>query len=94
MKVAGQPLDLTRSEISAFMTRDPVTLPADSPVGFALNRMVLEGFRHIPLTDDEGRPVGVVSMRNLIEYLSEFFDREVVNLPPDPRIKSNKREGA
>jgi CBS domain-containing protein len=94
MKVAGQPIDLTQSEISAFMTRDPVTLPADSAVAFALNRMVLDGFRHIPLTDEKDRPVGVVSMRNLIEYLSEFFDRDVVNLPPDPRIKSSKREGA
>jgi CBS domain-containing protein len=94
MKVAGQPIDLTQSEINTFMTCDPVTLPVDSIVAFALNRMVLEGFRHIPLMDDENRPVAVVSMRNVIEYLSEYFNRETMNLPPDPRIRSNKREGA
>ena len=88
MKVAGQPIDLTQSEINTFMTRDPVTLPADSTVAFALNRMVLEGFRHIPLMDDEDRPVAVISMRNVIEYLSEYFNRETMNLPPDPRIRS------
>ena len=44
--------------------------------------MVLEGFRHIPLVDDDDRPVAVVSMRNLIEYLSDFFNRDVLNLPP------------
>jgi hypothetical protein len=26
----------------------------------------------------------VVSMRDLIEYLSEFFNPEVMNLPPEP----------
>jgi CBS domain-containing protein len=93
IKVAGKPIDLTRSEIRAFMTRDPITLPADSTVAFALNRMVLEGFRHIPLTDEEDRPVAEVSMRSLIEYLSEFFELDLVNLPPDPRIRSSEREG-
>lgn len=94
MKVAGHAIDLTHSEVSAFMTRDPVTLPADSAVAFALNRMVLEGFRHIPLVDDDNRPVAEVSMRNLIEYLSDFFNRDVLNLPPDPHVKSSNREGA
>ncbi|MGD0288937.1 MAG: CBS domain-containing protein [Candidatus Binataceae bacterium] len=94
MKVAGHPIDLTQSKVSAFMTPNPVTLPDDSAVAFALNRMVLEGFRHIPLVDDDNRPVAEVSMRNLIEYLSDFFSRDVLNLPPDPHVKSIKREGA
>jgi CBS domain-containing protein len=76
------------------MTRNPVTLPADSAVAFALNRMVVEGFRHIPLVDDDNRPVAEVSMRNLIEYLSDFYNRDVLNLPPDPNVKSGNREGA
>jgi 2-oxoglutarate/2-oxoacid ferredoxin oxidoreductase subunit beta len=94
MKVAGHPIDLTQSKVSAFMTPDPVCLPADSAVAFALNRMVLEGFRHIPVVDDDHRPVAEVSMRNLIEYLSDFFNRDVLNLPPDPNVKSINREGA
>ncbi len=94
MKVAGHPVDLTQSKVRDFMTPNPVTLPADSAVAYALNRMVLEGFRHIPLVDDDNRPVAEVSMRNLIEYLSDFFNRDVVNLPPVPNVRSVKREGA
>jgi hypothetical protein len=26
--------------------------------------------------------------------LSDFFNRDVLNLPPDPHVKSIKREGA
>jgi CBS domain-containing protein len=94
MKVTGHVVDLTAGQVSAFMTRDPVTLPADSAVAFALNRMVVEGFRHIPLVDDEKRPIAEVSMRDLIEYLSDFYNRDVLNLPPDPQVRSGNREGA
>lgn len=95
MKVAGQPLDLIHTSVSTSMTPDPFTLPADANVAFALSKMVLEGFRHIPLVDDEGYPTAVVSMRNLIEYLGEIYSRELLTMPPEPhqhRFKS--REGA
>jgi len=94
MRVAGQRLDLDHTAVESCMTRNPVTLPADSSVAYALNLMVVEGFRHIPIVDDAGRLVAVASMRNLMEYLSEFFSRDILNLPPDPRTTYRTREGA
>jgi CBS domain-containing protein len=95
MKLAGRGIDLEHTKTSALMTRDPLTLEADSSVAFALNKMVVEGFRHIPLVDDAGRPVAVISMRNLIEYLGEFFSRDLLHLPPDSRsARFRNREGA
>jgi hypothetical protein len=49
---------------------------------------------HIPLIDEQGRPTGVVSMHVLIEYLSDFFNRDLLNLPPEPRASFRNREGA
>lgn len=95
MKIAGRPLDLTHTPVSASMTPDPFTLPADANVAFALSKMVLEGFRHIPLTDDAGNPTAVVSMRNLIEYLGEIYSRELLTMPSDPnQARFRNREGA
>jgi 2-oxoglutarate/2-oxoacid ferredoxin oxidoreductase subunit beta len=94
LRVAGHPIDLDRTTVGEYMTRDPVTLPADSSVAFALNQMLSEGFRHIPLVDEQGRPVAVVSMRELIEYLSDFFDRDLLTLPPGGRSNFRTREGA
>jgi 2-oxoglutarate/2-oxoacid ferredoxin oxidoreductase subunit beta len=94
MRVAGRALDLERTAVSACMTPAPVTLPADASVAYALHLMVLEGFRHIPVVDEAGQPTAVVSMRELIEYLSEFFNRGVLNLPPEPHVKYRSREGA
>lgn len=94
MKVVGTKVDLARTPLRPFMTRDPETLPADASVAYALNKMVREGFRHVPLVNDDGRPVGVVSMRDIIEYLSGRFTKDVLNLPPEPTRSFRSREGA
>lgn len=84
MKIAGNPLNLERTPVAAYMTRDPVTLPISAGVAFALNHMIVEGYRHVPVIGEDGRPAGVVSMRDIIEYLCDFFRHEILNLPPDP----------
>ena len=93
--IAGILMNLDRTRLDEAMTRDPVTLPADSNVAYALNLMVLEGFRHIPMVDDDDRPVAVVSMRDLIEYLGSFYSRDLLTIAPHPRLAGFKqRDGA
>ncbi len=94
LRIAGKPIDAGRAKLTEYMTADPVTLPADCSIAFALNKMVVEGFRHVPLVDKQRRPTGIVSMRNLMEYLSEIFIKDVLNLPPQPDATPRRREGA
>jgi len=94
LRVAGRQLRFDQTAVDSYMTTDPITLPAGASVAYALNLMVVEGFRHIPILDDAGRLVAVASMRNLIEYLSGFFGRDILTLPPDPRINYRNRDGA
>jgi CBS domain-containing protein len=94
LKIAGNRIDLDRAPVADYMTPDPEALPADSSIGFALNKMVGEGYRHIPLVDDEGRATGVVSMRDLIDYITGFYQQDILNLPPNPRVASHRRDGA
>jgi CBS domain-containing protein len=94
LRVAGRQLVFEQTAVDNYMTPDPITLPPDAGVAHAINLMVVEGFRHIPLVDDTGRLVKVVSMRNLMEYLSDFFRRDVLNLPPNPHPAYRTREGA
>jgi CBS domain-containing protein len=77
------------------MTPNPETLSVRSTVAYALNKMSVGGFRHIPVVDDEYRPAFVVSVRDVVEFLVEYFPREVLNLPPLDGVKPQKaREGA
>jgi CBS domain-containing protein len=94
MKIAGTRVDLKRTPVRNFMTADPDTLPPESSIAYAINKMVSEGYRHIPLVDEAGRPAGVVSMRDLIEHIAGFYQKDVLNLPPNPRTMSRQREGA
>jgi CBS domain-containing protein len=55
------------------MTRNPSTLKANLPVAHALHLMALHHFRHVPLVDDENRPIGMVSFRNVVDFIQKYF---------------------
>ncbi|HEX7408816.1 MAG TPA: CBS domain-containing protein [Candidatus Binatia bacterium] len=93
-KIVGTNLDIDRTSVNAVMTRDPESLRLDDRLSYALNKMSVGGFRHIPLVDDDGHPVGAVSMRNVVDYMVDLFPAEVLNLPPEPRGIARAREGA
>ena len=84
MKVAGRGLDWQRERVAAYMTPNPETLRPDDRIVWALNLMSMGGYRHVPLTDREGRPVGVVSVKDIVEFIVDLFPEAVLNLPPDP----------
>ncbi|GIW40695.1 MAG: hypothetical protein KatS3mg076_1272 [Candidatus Binatia bacterium] len=91
--LAKVPPEATR--VGDLMTSDPETLPPDAKIAFALNKMSVGGFRHIPVVEADGKPVGVVSMRDIVNYVVDLFPDEVLNLPPDPSLQiSRTREGA
>jgi CBS domain-containing protein len=56
--------------------------------------MSVGGYRHVPLVDGGGRPVGVVSVKDIVDYLVEHFPREVLNIPPEPGQHVRCAEGA
>jgi CBS domain-containing protein len=73
------PLSLALAEV---MTRDPECVPVEASVAWVLNKMSVGGFRHVPAVDRDGRPVSVVSVKDVVELIVERFPREVGNLPP------------
>lgn len=58
--------------IRLFMTPQPEQLTMQDTIAFALNRMALGDYRHIPIQDN-GRPVGIVSVRDMIRFITEQF---------------------
>ena len=66
------------------MTPEPEVLKADDPIVYALNKMSVGGFRHVPLVDAERRPVGVISVKDIVDYICDFFPNDVLTVPPDP----------
>ena len=87
--------DLDTIGVEAFMIANPQTAqPADS-LNTAILYMAHGGYRHVPIIDTENRPIGMVSIRDVISYLVEEFPQEVLTLPPRPiRDAFKAREGA
>ena len=82
-------------ELGEVMTPDPESLPHNASIAWVLNKMAVGGFRHVPAVDEEGRPVFIVSVRDIVSFLVEFFPRDVLNLPPDYDVgQVRTREGA
>jgi len=51
-------------DVDVVMTRDPVTIAADSSAAQARGLMLAKGFRHLPVMDGD-RVLGVVSLRGV-----------------------------
>lgn len=83
-RVAANSAVSNETPISEVMTKTPDTLSIDTPMVFALHRMSVGGYRHVPLVDEHDRPVAIVSMRDIVDYLVELHPHEVLNLPPHP----------
>jgi CBS domain-containing protein len=87
----GCALDLPMREC---MTPRPVCVSPMDPVRVAIRRMQKGGYRHLPVVDEAGRPLGVLSARRVVHYLVEHFPNLVYNLPPDPDRYPDAPDGA
>ena len=56
--------------IAQFMTPDPVTLETNDLIAFALHKMNVGGYRHVPILFN-GKLAGVISIRDILRYLTE-----------------------
>jgi CBS domain-containing protein len=88
---AGLPLTVA---VSACMTPAPVVVRPKDSVATAVRHMEEGGYRHLPVVDETGRPVGVLSVKRIVHYLAEHFPATIYNLPPDPSSFPLRAEGA
>jgi len=69
-KLNDRAAELGDRPVGEFMTQNPQSLPATAKIAFAVQRMDLGGYRHVPITGTDGRPAGVFSVRDILGYLT------------------------
>jgi len=69
-KVTGKDVDLD-SPICLYMTPHPKTLKKENTVLEAIELMHTKNFRHIPIVDDEKRPIGIISIKDVMNFIYE-----------------------
>lgn len=63
--------DLTRVTAGDIMTRTPATVTLLDPISYAVNKMSIGGFRHLPVLAADGTPVTIISIKDVLVYLME-----------------------
>jgi CBS domain-containing protein len=93
MKVTGAK-NYTSLKISDVMTPNVDAFQAEDSIAFVLNAMHVGGYRHVPVVDQDGIPIAVISVKDIIGFILEHFAEDVLNLPPSPIRTTKQREGA
>ena len=84
-RIVGRGYNLSQLRLGDYMTPNPDTLSPHDPIAFALNRMSVGGYRHVPLVDESGQSIAIISIIDVVRFLVEHFPQSVLNLPPQPR---------
>jgi CBS domain-containing protein len=80
-----------KARVDRFMTKAPEALRARDPLAYGVNKMSVGGFRHVPIVDDAGRPAGILSARDVLDFVVELCPEEILNLPPEPELAVHRR---
>jgi len=83
-RVAAMHRDPEQTSLGEVMTVRPETLRPRDSVCYAIERMAVRGFRNIPIVEENGRALGMLSIWNVMQHLGEVFDEiERVPVPVD-----------
>ena len=70
-KVVGKIQDTGGIPVAELMSTRPTALKVTDPIQQALYLMAHNGYRHIPLLDENGKPTGVSSVRAILSCLGQ-----------------------
>jgi len=66
LKAMAARVHTSEARVRQWMTEDPITAPLDMDVEEAARIMLDNGFRHLPVVDESGQVVSVVSLRRVV----------------------------
>lgn len=78
-RVVAAGLDPDSTAVQQVMSPRPRSLAPDDSIAEALELMRRHSFRHLPVLDDAGRPVAMVSVRDLYAVVQTQLERDILN---------------
>lgn len=83
-RIAAERADPDAIALGDVMTSTPRTLRPRDPVAFAINWMAIEGFRNVPIVDDDDEVLGVLTVWDVMRHLEAIFDEIDATPRPTP----------
>ena len=70
------------------MTPHPTVVRPYESVAEAMRLLIQGRRRHLPVVDDKGKVLGLLSIRDILAYVASKFPDDMMNLPPTPDHES------
>jgi CBS domain-containing protein len=87
LRVIRERRDPAHTRLGDVMTADPEALTPDDRICYAVNRMHVGGFRTVPVVDGERRPIGIVTVNDIVGWLADIFPEAILNLRPGDKLR-------
>ncbi|HEX9780959.1 MAG TPA: CBS domain-containing protein [bacterium] len=68
-RVAGRYRDLRKVTAEMVMTPRPECVRPEDPIAYAVSKMAMGGFRHLPVLTQDGRPFSIISIKDVLSHL-------------------------
>lgn len=79
-KILAAGLDPDKTLLAQVMASEPQTIRANKPLAYALHMMAEGGFRHVPVVDEDGLAIGMVSARDALGQDIVELERDMKRL--------------
>ncbi len=66
LKAMAERVHTSEARVRQWMTEEPITADADTDADEAAKVMLEHGFRHLPVVDESGQVIGLVSLRRVV----------------------------
>ncbi len=70
-KVAATHKDLSKVKAEEIMTPNPECVKVRAPIAYVVNKMAMGGFRHVPVLDEDGTPLAILTIKHVLVYLDK-----------------------
>ncbi|MER3395784.1 MAG: hypothetical protein C4318_02930 [Acidimicrobiia bacterium] len=76
VRVVAEARDPNAVAVREVMTEDPECVEEWASVAYAINRMAIGGYRNIPVVTKDGKPLGVLTIFDVIDFLMDVFKEQ------------------
>ena len=77
LRVLGKFENFDEMPVKEFMTKRPFAIKKEASLLSLIEMVSVHDFRHIPVIDEDGVPVNIISIRDLVKFITDFFPEEV-----------------
>lgn len=83
-KVIGKMADFKIRPVADAMTPDPLRLRPEDMIAYVMNNMHVGGYRHVPVVNERDEPISIISIKDVMTFILDYFPEDVVNIVGEP----------